>query len=296
MEIKLRWGEFKGRSSKPDLLPTDASPGFCASSYACEENKNDTTVHAKPESEFGFPCPSSQIQDCGGKLLRGLAGLMKWENPPPKPIKLRIKSKKVSRDPESPSQLKFITPRDVLTRAGEEAEGCDQPSHGWGKIKLINHNYDSGSDIPEADAIRRTRSMGLKATSRENAMNHTFKQDEGGRYIPLLGDEVIYLRQKNIRAVEFCLVEGLRYCQVPGAGDGGCKIALTFTDPSSSVLGEGFKFTLAELKDFPDFVVERTRYDAAILRNWTCRDECKVWWRDPSGEGGSWWKGWIVSS
>ena len=152
---KLRWGEFIGRTSKqmaPDILPTDASPGFCASSDACEGNENDITVHTKPENEFGFPCPSSQIQDCGGKLLRGACGVDETgtsegmrgsrnknrstedvhklslcdfspldnlkENPPPKPIKLRIKSKKVSRDPESPSQLKFITPRDVLTRAG----------------------------------------------------------------------------------------------------------------------------------------------------------------------------------
>ena len=113
---------------------------------------------------------------------------------------------------------------------------------------------------------------------------------------PLTGKPPWESIKKNIRAVEICLVEGFRYCQVPGAGDGACKIALKFTDPSSSVVGEGFKFTLAELKDFLGFVAERTRYDAAILRHWTCRDECKVWWRDPSGEGGSWWKGWIVSS
>ncbi|XP_057483241.1 uncharacterized protein LOC130769996 [Actinidia eriantha] len=152
MESKLRWGEFKGQTSKPDLLPTNASPGFCASSDACEGNENDITVHAKPENEFGFPCPSSQIQDCGGKLLRGACGVDETgtsegmrgsrnknrstedvhklslcdfspldnlkENPPSKPIKLRIKSKKISRDPKSPSQLKFITPMDVLSRAG----------------------------------------------------------------------------------------------------------------------------------------------------------------------------------
>ncbi|GFZ04543.1 prolyl oligopeptidase family protein [Actinidia rufa] len=300
------------------------------------------------------------------------------EIPPAEPIKLRIKSKKVSRDPESPYQLKFITPREVLTRAGgdlmserlpcmednlilgvpEEDEGFEQPSHRgvksnwsrsnakgssvrWGEkaSKAANHNYDSGSDIPAADAIRRIRSTGLKATSREtHAMNHKFKVRQGLRSAgtsksaekilqenirlapfgrvdekskngdqfqghqgyfkanPLTGKSPRESIKRNIRAVEICLVEGFRYCQVPGAGDGGCKIALKFTDPSSSVFGEGFKFTLAELKDFLGFVVERTRYDAAILRHWTCKDECKVWWRDPSGEGGSGWKGWIVSS
>lgn len=49
--------------------------------------------------------------------------------------------------------------------------------------------------------------------------------------------------------------------------------------------------TLPELVDFPDFLVERTRYEAAIERNWTLRDKCKVWWRDAGEEGGTWWEG-----
>ncbi|MBA0683784.1 hypothetical protein Goari_025413 [Gossypium aridum] len=46
---------------------------------------------------------------------------------------------------------------------------------------------------------------------------------------------------------------------------------------------------------FPDFLVERTRFDAAIDRNWSCRDKCKVWWKDASGDDGSWWDGRIVA-
>jgi PH-interacting protein len=49
--------------------------------------------------------------------------------------------------------------------------------------------------------------------------------------------------------------------------------------------------TLPELANFPDFLVERTRYEAAIERNWTLRDKCKVWWRDDGEEGGTWWEG-----
>ncbi|KAL6968618.1 hypothetical protein U1Q18_034419 [Sarracenia purpurea var. burkii] len=355
------------------------------------------------------------------------------ENPPLKPIKLRIKSKIISRDPECPSQLEFSNPVNKLI-LGEEDEGCDQPSFvqrlrcdsnrkddnagyrgvksnwcesnpegysvdlGEDDSKATSHNHDSGIDLCDAaatDAIRRTRSMRLKATSPETVpVNDYFKvrqgiksagtskraekfskkifdqppleewmtspkttissrsrrnkggvyydndqsssaarksqsplgmpnwltlsqQEEGYRYIPQLGDEVVYLRQghqeylesmflsevppwvsikKNIRAVEFCSVKRLDYSTVPGSADSCCKITLKFTDPSSSVLGEAFRFTLPELKDFPDFVVERTRYDAAIGRNWSNRDKCLVWWKDENEQGGSWWEGRIMSS
>lgn len=53
--------------------------------------------------------------------------------------------------------------------------------------------------------------------------------------------------------------------------------------------------TLPELIDFSDFLVERTRYDASIIRNWTHRDKCQVWWRNENEEGGSWWGGRILS-
>ncbi|GJM93197.1 hypothetical protein PR202_ga09736 [Eleusine coracana subsp. coracana] len=49
--------------------------------------------------------------------------------------------------------------------------------------------------------------------------------------------------------------------------------------------------TLPELVNFPDFLVERTRYEAAIERNWTLRDKCKVWWKNDVQDGGSWWEG-----
>ncbi|KAJ8748285.1 hypothetical protein K2173_000857 [Erythroxylum novogranatense] len=143
------------------------------------------------------------------------------------------------------------------------------------------------------------------------------KHEEGYRYIPQLGDEVVYLRQGHqeyiksrgsreegpwgvfkgyLNAVEICKVENLCYATVAGSGDSCCKIRLRFTDPSSGAFRNAFDLTLPELIDFPDFVVEKTRYDAAMSRNWTKGDECQVWWRNANGEDGSWWEGKIVSS
>ncbi|CAI9118985.1 OLC1v1020632C1 [Oldenlandia corymbosa var. corymbosa] len=141
--------------------------------------------------------------------------------------------------------------------------------------------------------------------------------EEGSRYIPQLGDDVVYLRQGHeeyitqsklkesgpwntlkgeIRAVEFCKVEELAYSTRPGSGESCCKMLLRFVDPASSVVGESFRLTLPEVTTFPDFLVERSRYDAAVSRKWTSRDKCQVWWQNDGGEvGGTWWDGRITS-
>ncbi|XP_058077259.1 uncharacterized protein LOC131225699 isoform X2 [Magnolia sinica] len=142
------------------------------------------------------------------------------------------------------------------------------------------------------------------------------EHEESYRYIPQLGDEVAYIRQGHqeyiewrhsheigpwrstkgdLRVVEFCKVEGLDYSTLPGSGESCCKLTLEFIDPSSNIFGKTFKLTLPELIDFSDFLVERTRYDAAIKRNWTHRDKCQVWWRNANEEGGSWWDGRILA-
>ncbi|THG22303.1 hypothetical protein TEA_024937 [Camellia sinensis var. sinensis] len=139
--------------------------------------------------------------------------------------------------------------------------------------------------------------------------------EEGSRYIPQLEDEVVYLRQGhleyfshsgekdvgpwktikgNVRAVEFCRVMALKYSTRP-SGESCCKMTLLFVDSSSSVDGKSFTLTLPEVRGFPDFLVERSRYDAAIQRNWAFRDKCKVWWRNEGEENGSWWEGRIVT-
>ncbi|XP_055818057.1 uncharacterized protein LOC129887122 isoform X1 [Solanum dulcamara] len=142
------------------------------------------------------------------------------------------------------------------------------------------------------------------------------EHEEGYRYIPQLGDEVVYFRQghqeyieysdssecgpwtKNaaaVQAVEICLVKHLSYATLPGSGESCCKVTLQFIDTSSPVSGQKFKLTLPELVNFPDFLIERSRYETAMERNWSYGDKCLVWWKDESEQGGRWWKGRVVS-
>lgn len=97
------------------------------------------------------------------------------------------------------------------------------------------------------------------------------------------------------RAVEFCLVENLNYATLPGSGESCCKVTLQFIDSTSPVFGQKFKLKLSELVNFPDFIIERSRYETAMERNWSYRDKCLVWWRDESDQGGRWWEGRVVS-
>lgn len=71
-------------------------------------------------------------------------------------------------------------------------------------------------------------------------------------------------------------------------------MTLRVLDSSSS--RKEFQLTLPDLINFPDYIVEKTRYDAAIKTNWEIGDECRVWWRSESSEGGGWWYGRIESS
>ncbi|KAI3968727.1 hypothetical protein MKX01_028877 [Papaver californicum] len=150
------------------------------------------------------------------------------------------------------------------------------------------------------------------------------KQEECCRYIPQKGDEVAFLRQgyneyleslKNLpgarraaelgpwrslkgglRAVEFCKITDLDYSTLPGSGDSCCKINLQFIDPQSGVLRKTLKLTMPEPTNFPDFMVERTWYDASIERNWVSRDKCRVWWTDEANDnGGNWWDGRVIT-
>jgi PH-interacting protein len=59
--------------------------------------------------------------------------------------------------------------------------------------------------------------------------------------------------------------------------------------------GKSFKFTLPELIDFSDFVIEKTLYDAAMKKNWSPEEKCTVWCRNEDGKGGSWWHGQIIA-
>ncbi|KAG7579189.1 Leucine-rich repeat typical subtype [Arabidopsis thaliana x Arabidopsis arenosa] len=94
------------------------------------------------------------------------------------------------------------------------------------------------------------------------------------------------MKRRSMKAVEICKVKSLKYATLPGSGDSCCKMILKVIDANSEVFNKTFKLTLLDLVTFPDFLVERSRYEAAIQRNLTRRDKCKVWWRDEGEEDG----------
>ncbi|XP_047175749.1 PH-interacting protein [Vigna umbellata] len=214
-----------------------------------------------------------------------------------------------------------------------------QGHHGDSIIKSPQNVSTSGGQLTEEErgssskltvGLRSTRSRRSSYNIRETSPVNKRKSlqsnvkvswlllsthEEGCRYIPQQGDEVVYLRQghqeyidycrKNesgpwnslkghIRAVEYCRVQSLEYSHLAGSGDSCCKMNLQFVDPNSSVVGKSFKLTLPEVTNFPDFLVERTRFDAAMQRNWTRRDKCRVWWRSEDNSSGNWWDGRIL--
>ncbi|KAF3581756.1 hypothetical protein DY000_02036135, partial [Brassica cretica] len=188
--------------------------------------------------------------------------------------------------------------------------------------------YD-GASLEEWPSTSRSRSAStskqslntgirLNNVSRKVSWLMLSEHEESCRYIPQLGDEVVYFKQghkeflesrelndsdrsrylpRNLGAVEFCKVEKLNYDTYPGSGESCCKMTLRVLDSSSSHASrKEFQLTLPDLINFPDFIVEKTRYDAAMKTNWEVGDECRVWWRNESSEGGAWWDGRIESS
>ncbi|PIN12866.1 Angio-associated migratory cell protein (contains WD40 repeats) [Handroanthus impetiginosus] len=193
-----------------------------------------------------------------------------------------------------------------------EENSCEEWRSGSrNSIRLRSTRSKKGSNyIRDSSPPRKSNQTGKSSWLMLSA------HEEGSRYIPQLGDEVVYLRQgheeyitfthsriagpwetlkRNIRAVEFCRVEELEYSNQSGSGESCCKMTLKFVDPSSDALGKSFKLTLPEVTCFPDFLVEKSRYDASMARNWTSRDKCQVWWKNEGDEDGSWWEGRILS-
>ena len=101
--------------------------------------------------------------------------------------------------------------------------------------------------------------------------------------------------EDGLHAVEFCQVVDLNYIIIPESGETCCRCTLEFSEDTSPLHGNTFQLTFPELVDFPDFIVERSRYAASMKRMWTNRDRCKVWWRSQNGQGGEWWEGRIIA-
>ncbi|KAM0904213.1 hypothetical protein ACQ4PT_018176 [Festuca glaucescens] len=170
-------------------------------------------------------------------------------------------------------------------------------------------NKRGGCNSPDAHQLDKKQQVSLKCWLM------LLEHEDIYRYIPQHGDEVMYLRQgheeyvnrmrllgicpwsriKDLKAVELCKIQGLLYTTYGGSGESCCKLKLKFIDGTSSGFGKEFTITLIEPVDFPDFLVERTRFEAAIAQNWVVRDRCRVWWADDGEEGGSWWEGGLLA-
>ncbi|KAK7329540.1 hypothetical protein VNO77_23710 [Canavalia gladiata] len=204
------------------------------------------------------------------------------------------------------------SPQDVSTNGGQLTEEERGSSSKLAVGLRSTRSRRSSYNIRETSPVNKRKS--LQSASKGSWLLLS-THEEGCRYIPQKGDDVVYLRQGHqeyidhcrrresgpwvsfkghIRAVEYCRVQSLEYSHVPGSGDSCCKMTLQFIDPNSSVVGKSFMLTLPEVTSFPDFLVERTRFDAAMQRNWTRRDKCRVWWKNEDNSSGNWWEGRIL--
>ncbi|KAH6811226.1 WD40 domain-containing protein [Perilla frutescens var. frutescens] len=222
-------------------------------------------------------------------------------------LRLKATSLEMDADYLQPGTSRSAERSSKRTAANFQSEGSKYA----GRSKSSSNKRESYYRGDVSSSVEGNKQHGSKKT---NWLLLT-EQEEGYRYIPQLGDEVVYLRQGHqeylelsgapqlgpwvkyreaVRAVEVCVVAELNYIPRPGSGESCCEITLRFTDASCSVVGQKFRLMLPEL-NFPDFIVERSQYNAAMGRSWTARDKCHVWWRDESEQGGSWWEGRIVA-
>ncbi|XP_048527611.1 bromodomain and WD repeat-containing protein 3-like [Triticum urartu] len=180
--------------------------------------------------------------------------------------------------------------------------------HEWGSPSKTAGLRSTRNRVPD------THSLAEKPQVSSNCWLMLLEHEDIYRYIPQHGDEVMYLRQgheeylkgmrlsdscpwnriKGLKAVELCKIQDLCYTTYKGSGESCCKLTLKFIDDTSSGFNREFVITLPELVGFPDFLVERTRFEAAVAQNWTIRDKCRIWWANDEG-GGSWWEGRVLA-
>ncbi|KAL0414816.1 UNVERIFIED_CONTAM: PH-interacting protein [Sesamum radiatum] len=318
--------DLYGVPESESLLNEDPSRSVLEDSIKLDSNKRMfTAVYRRLKPSRGRNNPEGDSGSMEASTSNGKQNRDGDIEIPPEGIRRArsIRLRSTTRDLNmSGSSFRFKEPRDhsednsvdvdkESPSRGEENSCGEWRSASRNSVRLRSTRSKKGSNyIRNSSPPRKSNQTGKSSWLMLSA------HEEGSRYIPQRGDEVVYLRQgheeyisyinsrnlgpwetikRNIRAVEFCRVEDLEYSTHPGSGESCCKMTLKFVDPSSEVLGKSFKLTLPEVTGFPDFLVEKSRYDASMARNWTSRDKCQVWWKNEGEEDGSWWEGRILS-
>ncbi|MFS8014226.1 putative transcription factor WD40-like family [Helianthus anomalus] len=301
----------ESKESKPKLVLKISLPKKSQVSQNTQTTLNrcnEPSTSSRPEEEEERSKPSENHNTTKPTIIRiksssGECSQTKKEDDKgpqkKKTIKLKFKTQNAKENDNS-------TEVDAMKRQPSSHETNDAPQSHKNPVHLIvsNSSMASGSGSKSNDQLSKTNWLLLSG------------QEGRCRYIPQLGDEVAYFRQghqeyidsvgsserepwalfknKVIRDVELCLVDHLDYVTVAGSGESGCKLKLKFIDPLSDVSGKSFMLTLPELNGLPEFLVERTRYENSLERNWSVGDKCSVWWQDEGG-GGNMWHGFIDS-
>lgn len=221
---------------------------------------------------------------------------------------LRIKLKCVENTTKREAEL----PEDNDYRRGKQTRlsvrSAQRKNHAQKeKTKVVEVKVGVSNSIPRGGW--RAPKQGLRKI--ESAAWLLMSEIEQGHYTPQYGDEVGYLqqghreyleaskvkekgpwKQYDLRSVEFCRITNLDYHIEPGGGTSS-KLELEFIDMESPACGCKFQLTWPELTDYPDFLVEKSRFDAAMAKGWVARDHCKVWWASEKGadDKGQWWDG-----
>ncbi|KAL0348600.1 UNVERIFIED_CONTAM: PH-interacting protein [Sesamum angustifolium] len=318
--------DLYGVPESESLLNEDPSRSVLEDSLKLDSNKRMfTAVYRRLKPSRGRNNPEGDSASMEASTSNGKQNRDGDIEMPPEGIRRArsIRLRSTTRDLNMPgSSFRFKEPRDhsednsvdvdkESPSIGEENSCGEWRSASRNSVRLRSTRNKKGSNyIRNSSPPRKPNQTGKSSWLMLSA------HEEGSRYIPQRGDDVVYLRQgheeyisyinsrnlgpwetikRNIKAVEFCRVEDLEYSTHPGSGESCCKMTLKFVDSSSEVLGKSFKLTLPEVTGFPDFLVEKSRYDASMARNWTSRDKCQVWWKNEGEEDGSWWEGRILS-
>ena len=75
------------------------------------------------------------------------------------------------------------------------------------------------------------------------------------------------------------------------------QVSLELSDPTALDVGLSFSVDiLPPSSGQPEFVILRSRFEAAVVEKWSIGDACVAYWQTGSadGYGGEWWRGKVV--